>query len=98
MDKAHSGVRGLVRKAFPKCCLPGPAPPKFYDEGKSDVESVRRYRMDLPEEDEYEEDVEGDHEKMISPAPDQNPRRVPLRSMTATIPAQRKARARWGCF
>ncbi|KIW03024.1 uncharacterized protein PV09_05678 [Verruconis gallopava] len=49
IDRANSGVRGLLRKFLPKCVTKGH--PKFYDEKDgSDAGSVRRIRMDVPNE------------------------------------------------
>jgi len=97
MDKAHSGLRGVMRKVFPKCCVPGPAPPKFYDENKSDSGSVRRFRLDLPD-DEDEDDLKGDNEKMITLSSEESPRRATSRSKAATAAANTKPRRRWSCF
>ncbi|KAF1848521.1 uncharacterized protein K460DRAFT_76171 [Cucurbitaria berberidis CBS 394.84] len=44
IDKANSGIRGLVRRAMPRC-VSGPQE-KFYDMDQSDAGSVRRYRLD----------------------------------------------------
>lgn len=44
IDKANSGIRGLVRKIMPRC-VSGPQE-KFYEKDQSDAGSVRRYRMD----------------------------------------------------
>jgi hypothetical protein len=54
IDKANSGIRGLIRKIVPRC-VSGPPPPRFHEEDKSDVGSVRRYRMDFSEDDEVDE-------------------------------------------
>jgi hypothetical protein len=55
IDKANRGLRGLVRRIVPRC-VSGNPPPRFYEDNKSDAGSVRRYRMDLSEEeDEYDE-------------------------------------------
>lgn len=98
MDKAHSGVRGLVRKVFPNCCLPGPPPPKFYDDKKSDTGSVRRFRMDLPDDDEDDEDLKADSEKMTALSHNENTMRVTTKSKAVTPSTHSKPRRRWGCF
>lgn len=49
IDRANSGLRGLLRKMMPRC-VAGGGPQSFYEEEKSDVGSVRRYRMDVPGE------------------------------------------------
>lgn len=51
IDRANTGVRGLLRRFMPRC-VSGPGSPRFYEEEKSDAGSVRRYRMDLSGEDE----------------------------------------------
>ncbi|KAF2477831.1 uncharacterized protein BDR25DRAFT_4278 [Lindgomyces ingoldianus] len=50
IDRANSGIRGLVRRMLPRC-VSGPPPPRFYEKDMSDVGSVRRYRMDITETD-----------------------------------------------
>ncbi|KAF2274859.1 uncharacterized protein EI97DRAFT_434768 [Westerdykella ornata] len=61
--RAHSGLRGLLRRVVP--CAMGPAPVAFYEGGReSEAGSVRRFRMDVDEEEEGEEEEEGfDFEK-----------------------------------
>jgi hypothetical protein len=87
MDRAHSGIRGLVRKVLPSWVL-GPPPPRFYEEDKSDCGSVRRYRMDLSEDDDGEVD-----EKNATPKVD------PVRSKSLDCTSrQTDLRKRWGCF
>lgn len=54
IDRAHSGFRGFVRRLVPRC-VSGPAPQRFYEDEKSDVGSVRRYRMDLSDDEEDED-------------------------------------------
>lgn len=51
IDRSRKGMRGFFRKITPKwMCQPTP---KFYDPAKdSDAGSVRRYRVELPEDDE----------------------------------------------
>jgi len=56
IDAASKGLRGFVIKLIPDCFLPaGSRRPRFYggegrEDGDSDVGSVRRYRLWLPEE------------------------------------------------
>ncbi|RDW66525.1 hypothetical protein BP6252_10160 [Coleophoma cylindrospora] len=51
IDAASKGVRGFVRKMIPDCFLPSSTKAKrFHDGDDDDVGSVRRYRLDLPEE------------------------------------------------
>ncbi|KAJ4375069.1 hypothetical protein N0V83_002149 [Neocucurbitaria cava] len=55
IDKANSGLRGLVRRVMPRC-VSGP-PEKFYEKDQSDAGSVRRYRMhDLDDDHDHEDD------------------------------------------
>jgi hypothetical protein len=94
MDKAHSGIRGAIRKVIPNFCLPGPPPPKFYDENQSDTGSVRRYRMDIPEDEEEMNDVDeknapGVHTQSSCPVATH----IKQGASTHTRP-----RRRWGCF
>ncbi|KAF2876567.1 hypothetical protein BDV95DRAFT_602546 [Massariosphaeria phaeospora] len=48
IDRANSGLRGLLRKVVPRC-VSGPPPPRFYEANTLDDDtcSVRRYRVDL---------------------------------------------------
>ncbi|KAF2030845.1 hypothetical protein EK21DRAFT_64454 [Setomelanomma holmii] len=57
IDRANSGMRGLMNKVMP-LCVSGPQE-RFYEKDKSDAGSVRRYRLDDNEEEEQnnEKDV-----------------------------------------
>ncbi|KAF2196036.1 hypothetical protein GQ43DRAFT_281382 [Delitschia confertaspora ATCC 74209] len=55
IDRSNSGMRCLIRRITPKC-VSGPPPPRFYEEDKDDAGSVRRYRMDLAESEDEEEE------------------------------------------
>ncbi|KAJ5102995.1 hypothetical protein N7532_003524 [Penicillium argentinense] len=60
IDRAGRGVRGLWRKVAPKWCQARDARTPFFEEGKTSREgSVRRFRMDIPDE----EDQIGPKEK-----------------------------------
>ncbi|KAI9927616.1 hypothetical protein ASPWEDRAFT_176098 [Aspergillus wentii DTO 134E9] len=54
IDRASRGVRGLWRRVAPRWCRPGDKRTPFFEEGengKGNYEgSVRRFRMDLPDE------------------------------------------------
>ncbi|KAJ5365118.1 hypothetical protein N7517_008004 [Penicillium concentricum] len=51
IDRASSGVRGLWRRVAPRCFQTRDSRTPFFEEGKSEREgSVRRFRMDLPED------------------------------------------------
>ena len=52
IDASHRGLRGLVRRLAPALCF-GSSRQQFYDEKKKDTSdtcSVRRYRLDLPDD------------------------------------------------
>jgi hypothetical protein len=51
IDRANTGIRGLLRRIMPRC-VSGPGSPRFYEDEKSDAGSVRRFRMDLAGEEE----------------------------------------------
>ena len=86
MDRANSGIRRLVRKVVPRC-VSGPAPPRFFDEDKSDVGSVRRYRMDLDEEEEADAVACQEKEDVVSAG----------RTSKGAEFEERRER-RWACF
>lgn len=89
IDRANSGIRGLVRRIMPRS-ISGPSP-RFYEDDKSDMGSVRRYRMDVSDDEDVVE-----QEKDTSPLRHQS-RKLELskpRSTTMTT----KAPKRWGCF
>ncbi|KAF2739495.1 hypothetical protein EJ04DRAFT_559841 [Polyplosphaeria fusca] len=89
IDKQNSGIRGIVRRIIPRC-VSGPPPPKFYEKDTSDTGSVRRYRMDL--EDDEKDEHTNISEKSIPSLPTQS-RRVTRR------PAEPVLRKKWwGCF
>jgi hypothetical protein len=44
IDKANTGLRGMIRRVVPKCV--SRPPEKFYEQDQSDAGSVRRYRLD----------------------------------------------------
>jgi hypothetical protein len=51
IDRASSGVRGLWRRVAPRCFQPRDSRTPFFEEGKTEREgSVRRFRMDIPDE------------------------------------------------
>lgn len=54
IDAASKGVRGFVMKLIPDCFLPSSTKANRFHDGvdDDDVGSVRRYRLDLPEEEE----------------------------------------------
>ncbi|CAI7640258.1 unnamed protein product [Penicillium glandicola] len=57
IDRASSGVRGLWRRVAPRCFQSRDSRTPFFEEGKPEREgSVRRFRMDLPEDEEPEAD------------------------------------------
>ncbi|CAI7621658.1 unnamed protein product [Penicillium viridicatum] len=57
IDRASSGVRGLWRRVAPRCFQSRETRTPFFEEGKTEREgSVRRFRMDIPEDEEPEPD------------------------------------------
>jgi hypothetical protein len=53
IDRASRGVRGLWRRVAPRWCQSRDSRTPFFEEGKNAREgSVRRFRMDLPDEEE----------------------------------------------
>lgn len=53
IDRASRGVRGLWRRVAPRWCQSRDSRTPFFEEGKTSREgSVRRFRMDLPDEEE----------------------------------------------
>ncbi|KZM18336.1 uncharacterized protein EKO05_0000309 [Ascochyta rabiei] len=55
IDRANTGLRGLVRRVVPRC-VSGP-PERFYEKDQSDAGSVRRYRLDVIESRINEKDI-----------------------------------------
>jgi len=93
IDKSCRGLRGLFSKMRPRWCA-APKPTRFYDaDDKEDGGSVRRYRLDLPEEEEGEEDGFGvekrDEMEGGSTVELSKSKRTPERQGTVK---------RWGCF
>ncbi|KAF2268590.1 hypothetical protein CC78DRAFT_378037 [Lojkania enalia] len=84
IDRENSGIRIFIRKMVPRC-VSGPPPPRFYEQDTSDTGSVRRYRMDVPE-DEADEKVNGNLRLQS--------RRVERAAPRDTV----KKTKRWGCF
>lgn len=82
IDRANNGVRGFLRRVVPRC-VSGPPPPRFYEKDCSDVGSVRRYRMDVSD-DEVDE-------KSTSSLRLQG-RRLEKSTTNTTV------KNRWGCF
>ncbi|ORY07532.1 hypothetical protein BCR34DRAFT_19108 [Clohesyomyces aquaticus] len=99
IDRANSGIRGLLRRIVPRC-VSGPPPPKFYEKDASDAGSVRRYRMDIDvdvsesKQHDKEDDVTVvEEEKKASSVRSQ---RRKLEKITAGSGAGIKKR--WACF
>ncbi|KAJ5295283.1 hypothetical protein PENANT_c001G00698 [Penicillium antarcticum] len=67
IDRASSGMRGLWRRVAPRCFQTRESRTLFFEEGKTDREgSVRRFRMDIPE-DAAEAEIAGDGKESVSP-------------------------------
>lgn len=56
IDRSHSGLRGLWKRVTPKCCHSQRSRRAFYT-GKCDGDSVRRFRVDVPDEREKRKDT-----------------------------------------
>lgn len=88
IDRDNAGLRGLFRRAVPRCVSGAPTQ-SFYENDKSDAGSVRRFRMDLSEDDDDEiEEEKGD-------AALQMQRRKLTRTTTQKPEPKKKL---WGCF
>ncbi|KAF2687871.1 hypothetical protein K458DRAFT_171560 [Lentithecium fluviatile CBS 122367] len=85
IDRANSGLRGFFRKIVPKC-VSGEPSDTFYENDKSDAGSIRRYRMDVSDEDEVDEK---------STAALRMQRRKLERSCTQKTATKKKL---WGCL
>ncbi|KAJ5730271.1 uncharacterized protein N7483_004779 [Penicillium malachiteum] len=61
IDRASRGMRGLWRRVAPRWCQARDARTPFFEEGKTSREgSVRRFRMDLPDEEQTHSDPKRD--------------------------------------
>jgi hypothetical protein len=85
IDRANTGLRGMFRKVVPRC-VSGPPTQTFYEHDKSDAGSVRRFRMDLSEDDEADDKNTAALRKQ---------RRKLERSSTQKPETRKKL---WGCF
>ncbi|CDM27007.1 hypothetical protein DTO013E5_4200 [Penicillium roqueforti] len=66
IDRASSGVRGLWRRVAPRCFQSRDSRTPFFEEGKTEREgSVRRFRMDIPEDEEPESDSQGNPQAQL---------------------------------
>ncbi|KAJ5334477.1 hypothetical protein N7452_006880 [Penicillium brevicompactum] len=80
IDRASSGVRGFWRRVAPRCFQTRDARVPFFEEGKPEREgSVRRFRMDLPDD----APCKG-HSNVLSPSARR--RWTCLRSKTSPLP------------
>ena len=85
IDRANTGFRGFLRKVVPRC-VSGPPTQTFYETDKSDAGSVRRFRMDVSDDDEVDEK---------STAALRMQRRKLERTSTQKPETRKKL---WGCF
>lgn len=60
IDRSHSGLRGLWKRTMPRWCHGRHSRTAFFDGKSSDAGSVRRYRIDL------DDDQAGDDEKLTT--------------------------------
>lgn len=84
IDRASRGVRGLWRRVAPRWCQARDSRTPFFEEGKSSRQgSVRRFRMDLPDE-----------EATVQPDPREN---TPVSSLDSLGKgsSQKNPRRRW---
>ena len=84
IDRASRGMRGLWRRVAPRWCQPDTRTP-FFEEGRTSREgSVRRFRMDLPDEDQHNKSQvqildffsKGGANANVHPTDNNNPRRL----------------------
>ncbi|CBY02209.1 hypothetical protein IAQ61_006796 [Plenodomus lingam] len=92
IDRANSGIRGLLRKALPRS-LSGPQE-KFYEKDQSDAGSVRRYRLGDVNDGDAENDDDDDNNNSITTE------KLPSRNQTRGLqrPVSRQRKPSWGCF
>ncbi|KAJ5591642.1 uncharacterized protein N7459_002011 [Penicillium hispanicum] len=80
IDRASRGVRGLWRRVAPRWCQARDSRTPFFEEGKTSREgSVRRFRMDLPDEADEPEAPDKPHAQFrdfLPKGPDGTPRRL----------------------
>ncbi|KAF2244639.1 hypothetical protein BU26DRAFT_434418 [Trematosphaeria pertusa] len=85
IDRANSGLRGFAKRIVPRC-VSGHQPQRFYEKDRSDVGSVRRYRMDVSDDEEVDE---------------KSALRLQSRKVERSRPEQKNdnaKRKKWGCF
>lgn len=92
IDESHRGIRGWWRRIAPQWCpRPRPSRTAFYN-GDSDTGSVRRYRIELPEEtDNCDGDEYRDMEKTASSV-------KVTETAKRALPASDEGRNPWSCF
>jgi len=92
IDESHRGIRGWWRRIAPRWCpRPRSSRTAFYN-GDSDTGSVRRYRIELPEEDDNCDDDEyRDMEKTASSV-------KVTETAKRAFPASDDGRNSWSCF
>ncbi|OAG40063.1 hypothetical protein AYO21_05744 [Fonsecaea monophora] len=65
IDRAHSGVRGFLRRVIPRCFRPKHGRRAFFT-GECDGDSVRRFRLDVSDDESDAEHHEGDDIRKVS--------------------------------
>lgn len=50
IDRAHNGIKGLFKRMFPKIAARSNQSRFYSEDDGSDAGSIRRYRLDMPEE------------------------------------------------
>jgi hypothetical protein len=85
IDRANTGFRGLLRKIVPRC-VSGPPTQTFYENDQSDAGSVRRFRVDVSDDD----DVDEKNTAAL---------RMQRRKLERTVTQKPETRKKiWGCF
>ena len=90
IDRASRGVRGFWRRVAPRWCQARDSRLLFFEEGKPGCDgSVRRFRMDLPDEEEESAMRDKPHIRFLDTlhqSSDNNPRRLWLGRRSRTCP------------
>ncbi|KAK4861347.1 hypothetical protein LT330_004263 [Penicillium expansum] len=96
IDRASSGVRGLWRRVAPRCFQSRDSRTPFFEEGKTEREgSVRRFRMDIPEDEEPEPDS---HQGKPQPQLLDFLGKTPTSNSNSNSNSPDGARKRWTCL
>ncbi|CAG8011414.1 unnamed protein product [Penicillium nalgiovense] len=95
IDRASRGVRGLWHRVAPRCFQSRDSRTPFFEEGKTEREgSVRRFRMDIPEDEEPESVSQGKSQ----PQPLDFLGKTSTSKSNANSSSPDGARRRWTCL